>query len=229
VVARLFTGAAPDFVVGALFEPEFDDNLLCFLLGIVAGLGGLVYNRALFGALAITDRLARWPVEARAAMVGAAVGALAWFAPGLVGGGDALTQQTLDGTETLALLPFIFVLRLILSTASYAAGTPGGLFAPILALGAEMGFVFGGLLDTVQASPSSHAVAFAIVGMAALFTAIVRAPLTSIILVTEMTTSSILLLPMVAACFSAMAVATMLGEPPVYDALRERVVALWRK
>jgi chloride channel protein, CIC family len=51
-----------------------------------------------FGALAITDRLARWPVEARAAMVGAAVGALAWFAPGLVGGGDALTQQTLGGT-----------------------------------------------------------------------------------------------------------------------------------
>jgi chloride channel protein, CIC family len=145
-------------------------------LGIVAGLGGVVYNRALFGALAITDRLARWPVEARAAMVGAAVGALAWFAPGLVGGGDALTQQTLDGTETLALLPFIFVLRLILSTASYAAGTPGGPFAPILALGAEMGFVFGGHLDTVQASPSSHAVAFAIVGMAALFTAIVRAP-----------------------------------------------------
>jgi CIC family chloride channel protein len=72
-----------------------------FCWGIVAGLGGVVYNRALFGALAITDRLARWPVEARAAMVGAAVGALAWFAPGLVGGGDALTQQTLDGTETL--------------------------------------------------------------------------------------------------------------------------------
>ena len=63
--------------------------------------------------------------------------------------------------------------------------------------------------------------------MAALFTAVVRAPLTGMI--TEMTADSILLLPMLAACFSAMAVPTILGEPPIYDALRERVDALWNK
>ena len=229
VVARLLIGSAPDFAVADIFQPTLGDNLLCFLLGIVAGLCGAIYNRTLFGALAIMDRLARWPAEARAAMVGAAAGALAWFAPGLAGGGDALTQRTLDGTEALALLPLIFALRLILGAASYAAGTPGGLFAPLLALGAQMGFVFGWLFDPAEADPASHAAAFAIVGMAALFTAVVRAPLTGMILVTEMTANSVLLLPMLAACFSAMAVATILNEPPIYDALRERVVALWRK
>jgi CIC family chloride channel protein len=101
-------------------------------LGIIAGLLGIVYNHVLLGALAIADRLARWLVEVRAALVGAAVGALACFTPGLVRGGDTLTQRALDGTEVLALLPFIYLLRLFLGAASYAAGTPGGLFAPLL-------------------------------------------------------------------------------------------------
>ena len=224
VVVRLFTGPASDFIVTNLPYPELGDNLLCIGLGVIAGLLGVVYNRVLFGALAIADRLAGWPVEVRAAMVGAAVGALAWFAPGLVGGGDTLTQRTLDGSEALALLPFIYLLRLFLGAVSYAAGTPGGLFAPLLVLGAQMGFIFGGLVNPGMTDPTSHAVAFAVVGMAALFTAVVRSPLTGMILVTEMTENSQLLLPMLAACFSAMAVATMLREPPIYDALKARTV-----
>jgi CIC family chloride channel protein len=228
VVARLFTGPAPDFIVTKVPYPELGDNLLCIALGVVAGLLGVVYNRVLLGALAVADRLARWPVEVRAAMIGAMVGALAWFAPGLAGGGDTLTQRALDGTGPLTLLPFIYLLRLFLGAASYAAGTPGGLFAPLLVLGAQMGFLFGGMIDLGAAGPA-HAVSFAVVGMAALFTAVVRAPLTGMILVTEMTADSRLLLPMLAACFSAMAVATMLREPPVYDSLKERTLALARK
>ncbi|MGH6843024.1 MAG: ClC family H(+)/Cl(-) exchange transporter [Methylocella sp.] len=228
VVARLFTGPAPDFAVTTIPYPELGDNLLCFVLGVAAGLLGAGYNRVLLGALRIADLLARWPVEVRAGIVGAAAGALAWFAPGLAGGGDALTQRTLDGTEALALLPLIFMLRLVFGAASYAAGTPGGLFAPLLVLGAQMGFLFGALLDSGAAGPAAHAAAFAVVGMAAFLTAVVRTPLTAIILVTEMTDNSRLLLPMLAACFAAMAVATMLREPPIYDALKERTLAHWR-
>lgn len=226
VVARLLTGSAPDFVVAAIADPGAGDNLLCFALGGVAGALGVAYNRVLLGALALADRLARWPLELRAAMIGAAVGALAWFAPDLAGGGDALTQQALDGAQPLAMIPFLYLLRLGLGAASYAAGAPGGLFAPLLVLGAQMGFLFGGLCHPGLADPSSHAIAFAVVGMAAFFTAVVRAPLTGVILVTEMTASSTLLLPMLAACFSAMAVATMLDEPPIYDALKQRAVRL---
>src|SRR5262249_2260234 len=61
VVARLITGPAPDFTVAAVSHPALGDNLLCFLLGIPAGLLGAIYNRALFGALAIAERLACWP------------------------------------------------------------------------------------------------------------------------------------------------------------------------
>jgi CIC family chloride channel protein len=229
IVARLFTGPAPDFAVTNVPYPALGDNLWCLALGAAAGLLGIVYNHVLLGALAIADRLASWPVEVRAALVGAAVGALAWFAPDLAGGGDALTQGALDGKAVLVVLPFIYVLRLFLGAASYAAGTPGGVFAPLLVLGAQMGFIFGGLIDLGLADPPTHAVAFALVGMAALFTAVVRAPLTGMILVTEMTDNSRLLLPMLAACFSAMAVATILREPPLYDSLKERTLAQARK
>jgi CIC family chloride channel protein len=229
VVVRLLTGSQPDFVITNLPSPEFSDNLLCVALGVIAGLVGVAYNLTLLGALAISDHFDRWPAEVRAALAGALVGALAWFAPDLAGGGDTLTQQTLNGTEGLALLPLIYLIRFILGAVSYAAGTPGGLFAPLLVLGTQMGFIFGGLTGLGVADSAPHTVAFAVVGMAAFFTAVVRAPLTGMILVTEMTGDSRLLLPMLAACCSAMAVATMLGDPPIYDSLKERTLALSRK
>jgi CIC family chloride channel protein len=176
----------------------------------------------LVDALDIADGLKRIPAELRAGLVGAAVGALAWFEPGLVGGGDLMTQNLLNGATPFALLPLLFAIRLFLSCASYAAGTPGGLFAPLLLLGAQMGFFFGALFYPDLPAPNVHAILFAVVGMAALFSSVVRAPLTGMILVTEMTGNSIELLPMLAACFTAMALATLLGGAPVYDWLKER-------
>jgi CIC family chloride channel protein len=174
----------------------------------------------LLGAIAAADRLSRWPVELRAGAVGAAVGALAWFAPALVGGGDAITQRTLDGIETLSILPLVFLIRFGLGAVSYAAGTPGGLFAPMLVLGAQLGLFFGILCRFTFPNLSVQPEGFAVVGMAALFTGIVRAPLTGIVLVTEMTASVTMLLPMLGACFVAMLVPTLLGDPPIYESLR---------
>ena len=229
VVARLFTGAAPDFAVVSLPYPDAQDNLLCLGLGLFAGALGTIYNYLLLDALAIADRMARLPVELRAGLVGATIGALAWFAPPLAGGGDGLTQSVLNGATPGALLPLLFIIRLFLSSASYAAGTPGGLFAPLLVLGAQMGFFFGALTHPTVAEPNTHAILFAVVGMAALFTAIVRAPLTGIILVTEMTGTSIALLPMLAACFTAMALAMGLGSAPIYESLKARTLRLAAK
>ena len=89
----------------------------------------------LLGAIDLAARLDRLPPEARAGLIGAAVAVVAWFAPALVGGGDSITQQTLAGGVSLALVPLAFLLRAVLGSVSYAAGTPGGLFAPMLMLG----------------------------------------------------------------------------------------------
>ena len=225
-VCRLFLGDAPDFHIDTLVYPGFGAKPLYFGLGLVAGFLGIVYNRTLLGTLAFADRLPGLPVELRAALIGAAVGTLAWFVPDLVGGGDAISQRTLLGMESLAILPALFALRLALGAVSYAAGTPGGLFAPLLVLGAQLGLFFGLLCRLAFPDLDLQPQGFAVVGMAAFFTGIVRAPLTGIVLVTEMTASVTLLLPMLGACFVAMLVPTLLRDPPIYDSLRERTLGL---
>lgn len=221
-VARVFLGAAPDFHVEPLPYPGLGTVPIYLALGVVAGFLGIAYNYTLLGTLAAAEQLGRWPVELRAALIGAAVGLLAWFAPDLVGGGDAITQRTLVGTEALVMLAFVFLLRFGLGAVSYAAGTPGGLFAPMLVLGSQSGLFFGTLCNDWFPSMAPQPTAFAVVGMAAFFTAVVRAPVTGIVLVTEMTDSVILLLPMLGACFAAMLVPTLLGNAPIYDTLRQR-------
>jgi CIC family chloride channel protein len=170
------------------------------------------------------DRLQHWPVELRAALIGAVVGLLAWLAPSLVGGGDPITQRVLAGSDTLMMVALVFILRFGLGAWSYAAGTPGGLFAPMLVLGSQSGLLFGTLCSRWFPSVAPHPTAFAVVGMAAFFTAVVRAPVTGIVLVTEMTASFTLLLPMLASCFAAMVVPTLLRDVPIYDVLRERTL-----
>jgi CIC family chloride channel protein len=223
-VARLLLGDAPDFQVEALPYSGFGTVFIHLALGVIAGFLGVAYNRALLGALGFADRCRRWPVELRAGIIGAGVGLLAWFGPDLVGGGDAITQRTLAGTGVLSMVSLVFLLRFGLGAVSYAAGTPGGLFAPMLVLGAQMGLVFGTLFDHLFYGMSVFPKEYAVVGMAAFFTAVVRAPLTGIILVTELTASFTLLLPMLASCCVAMAVPTLLRDAPIYDSLRERVL-----
>ncbi len=223
-VSRTILGDAPDFHLATLVTPSFAIRPLFFVLGALAGLMAVVYNRVLLQTMAVIDGFDRWPVEARAAVIGAGVGALAWFFPALVGGGDPITQRTLLGAGTLAMLPLVFLLRLALGALSYSAGTPGGLFAPMLVLGAQFGLFFG--LACQLAFPGLHIQpeGFAVVGMAALFTGVVRAPLTGIVLATEMTADVTMLLPMLGACAMAMLTPTLLKDPPIYNSLRERTV-----
>jgi chloride channel protein, CIC family len=223
-VSRLLLGNAPDFQIEILAHAGAEVRPLYFVMGAVAGLMAIVYNRTLLATLAATDRLSGWPPELRTGLVGAAVGTLAWFAPDLVGGGDPITQRTLAGAETLAVLPLVFLIRLALGSVSYAAGTPGGLFAPMLVLGAQLGLFFGLVCRLAFPDLNIQPEGFAVVGMAAFFTGVVRAPLTGIVLVTEMTASVTMLLPMLGACFVAMLVPVLLNNAPIYDSLRERTL-----
>ena len=142
----------------------------------------------------------------------------------MIGGGDSITQRTLAGTEALMLVPLAFLLRFVLGNVSYAARTPGGLFAPLLVLGAQLGLLFGVLCRLAFPALDIQPEGFAIVGMTALLTGVVRAPLTAIVLVVEMTASVTMLLPMLGACFMAMLVPTLMGDPPLYASLRANIL-----
>lgn len=219
-VSGVFLGQAPDFRVPVFDSLNFGVLPVSIVCGIVMGFVGVVYNRMILAALRLSVSFDKLRGGLRAAAIGALIGLIGWFAPSLVGGGDMLTQRTLDGTLTSTALASIFLVRFLLGPVSYAARTPGGLFAPMLVIGSQAGFLLfapwshSGLSATVVPTP------FAIVGMAGLFAAVVRAPLTGIILAAELTGGYTLWLPMLGAAFAATATASILNEPPIYDSLR---------
>ena len=225
-VASLLLGHQPDFHVAGLPNPSSWTGPIFALLGILAGLAGVAYNRLIIQTCALFDGWTRWRPEVRALLVGALVGALAWFAPLMVGGGDTISQHALVGGIGLGALGIIFAVRFLLGPLSYAAGTPGGLFAPILALGACLGLGFGLLCPQVVADSGATPITFAIAGMAAFLNATVRAPVTGMILILEMTGAFNQALPMLWASFAAMAVPTLLGNAPIYDSMKARTIGV---
>ena len=223
-VARLLLGDTPDFDVSGLGYGDAGTRPLYFAFGAFAGLLAVAYNRLLIATRAAARRLIFARADLRGALIGAAVGTLGWFAPDLIGGGDAITQRVLTGGAPLAVIPAAFLIRFALGAVSYAAGTPGGLFAPMLVLGAQFGFLCGGICRALGPYLNVQPEAFAVVGIAAFFAGVVRAPITGIVLATEMTGSVSMLLPMLCACSMAMLAATLLKDPPIYDSLRERAL-----
>ena len=223
LVARMMLGNSVDFTVPALPSLATGTVAASLLLGALLGVLGAAYNRTLLVAL---DRFAAFPtvpIPIRAAFVGGVVGLVAWFEPRLVGGGDPLIQAVLDRHLSLSLLAVLFVARWLLGPFSYGAGTPGGLFAPLLVVGALVGAFFAEATNIVLPAATLSPPLLAIVGMAAFFTAVVRAPFTGTLLVLGMTGTIEPLLPVLASAIVATIVPTAAGSAPIYDTLRERM------
>ncbi len=224
-VMRGLLGNAPDFFAG-LSQTVLIAQLPGYLaLGATLGVVGAYYNTLTMGFLTVTDRLRRVNSVVRAAAIGALVGLIGWLAPTLVGGGEQWTQTLLSGSMPLGAVASFFFARMVIGPLSYAAGTPGGLFAPLLGVGAAFGALFAGIVDVALPGFGLSSIGFAVVGMAALFTAIVRAPMTGVVLTMEMTGRADLVLPMLTACFGAILVTTLMGSVPIYDSLRARMLA----
>jgi CIC family chloride channel protein len=130
----------------------------------------------------------------------------------------------LSGHVALALIPIFLVARFLLTMLSYGSGAAGGMFAPILALGSLGGFALAGwahgFLPTLAESPQI----FSVLGMGALLTSTIRAPLTSIVLMVELTGEYRFMLPLLASCLAAYGVAEWCKDIPLYEALRARAL-----
>lgn len=223
--SQLIVGDALVLPVSALPAPPLWMLPVFLLYGVTAGALGAAYSALVVGTLEVCDRLTRVPLVVRAAVIGALVGALMAFDPLLTGGGDQLSERLLaGGSLTSAALAVCLAVRFVAGPLSYAAATPGGLFAPLLALGALWGTLTHALASPLLPAGAAGPAAFAVVGMAAVFTGVVRAPLTAIVLVTEMTGAGVLLLPLLTACFAAAVTADRLGSAPIYDTLRRRML-----
>ncbi|MHB9034846.1 MAG: H(+)/Cl(-) exchange transporter ClcA [Anaerolineae bacterium] len=196
IVTRIGSGQLPVFAVPSYGMLPLGSLPLFAVLGIAAGLLGVLFNRILLFAIKSYARVpARFKLPAAAA-TGALVGLVGWFSPLLIGSGHTLALAAMNGEIALVLIPMFFIVRLALTSSSYGAGAPGGIFAPLLALGALLGLAVGQIGHAFMPSVVTIPAAFAVVGMAAYFTAIVRAPLTGIMLILEMTGNYNQMLPL---------------------------------
>ena len=228
IVFRCFNGEQAVISVGKLADAPVQTLWLYLLLGMVIGMVGVLFNRLIF----ITqDLFARFyagktaRVVLAGALLGGGCGILALlFAPG-AGGGSALIPQAVHGVFPFALLLVIFLVRLVTTLLCFGSGAPGGIFAPMLALGTLLGTAFGVAMTDLFPLYHLEAGTFAIAGMGALFAASVRAPLTGIVLVLEMTDNYQLILPMIITCLGATLLAQFLGGKPLYSSILARTLA----
>lgn len=220
VIARLGADPFPVFAIPKYSNPSIATLPAFAILGIVAGFLGVFFNRSLVAALNFYGRLKNKYVAI--AITGALVGLIGWFSPIAIGNGHPLAELTLTAKIALFAIPFWFLIRFLLTVFSYGSGVPGGIFAPLLVLGALIGLAVGKVAVLAVPSANVSPAAFAVVGMAAYFTAIVRAPLTGVVLIIEMTGNYEQMLPLLISCFFAYAVAEALKDLPIYEVLLER-------
>ncbi|MBK5013321.1 MULTISPECIES: H(+)/Cl(-) exchange transporter ClcA [Pantoea] len=228
IVFRCFNGEQAVISVGKLADAPVQTLWMYLVLGMIIGMVGVLFNRLIF----ITqDFFARFyagktaRVVLAGALLGGGCGILALlFAPG-AGGGSELIPQAVHGVFPFTLLLLIFMVRLVTTLLCFGSGAPGGIFAPMLALGTLLGTAFGVAMTDLFPLYHLDAGTFAIAGMGALFAASVRAPLTGIVLVLEMTDNYQLILPMIITCLGATLLAQFLGGKPLYSSILARTLA----
>jgi len=188
----------------------------------MAGFAGVGFNRGLLVSLDLFDKLRRWPPFAVGACAGAFIGLAAWIYPSVSGSGALLSERAIAGEIALKWMLVLFAARFVLTMVSYGSGAAGGIFAPLLVLGSLGGLAVGAGVHAILPGWAAFPETFAVIGMGAIFTATVRAPLTGIVLMIELTGQYGYMLPLLVSGLAAYGVAEALGDRPIYEALRER-------
>src|ERR1035438_10286919 len=226
VVEHLILGSKPVFHVQADYTLTKYSSLVWYaLLGLLAAIVSVAFTDSLLGLRAWFRRLSgvpRWvqPAIGGAATGGMAVAALALFhLNGIAGDPYKTLTLALTGKMTATAMAVFCVLKLAATVSSYSSGGSGGIFAPALFMGAMLGGAVGYLDVIVLHHPADSIGAFAVVGMGAVFAGIVRAPITSVLIIFEMTGGYGLVLPLMIANMSAFALARHWRHTPIYEAL----------
>ena len=226
ITLHLIVGNTISIPIDNLIPPNLNELWIFILFGIFFGLLGFIFNKYLVDFSTKIAQITGWRFNLFIILIGALIGLLFYIYPDSVGGGYQAIHAALSGELALKTLLILFVLRFFTTMISYGTGAPGGIFAPMLALGTLFGVSFGMVANEFIPSLHIELLVFAVVGMSALFSATVRAPLTGIVLVAEMTNSFNLLIPLLITSLVAVITVNSLGGRAIYTILLERALKI---
>ncbi len=218
-VLRLLLGNNPLFQVPQYTLVHPLELAIYALLGIAGGFLSVAFTRLLLEMRKFFLHLPKSTRWWHPVVGGVTVGLMGWIVPQVLGVGYTYVGSALNGTMALKLMLLLVVLKLFGVTVSYASGNAGGIFGPSLFLGAMLGGAVGtvahGLLPGYTATPG----AYALVGMGALFAGIVRAPMTSVLMIFEMTRDYAVIVPLMIANMTSLFISSRFQKQPIYEAL----------
>jgi CIC family chloride channel protein len=219
VVARSILGNDPLFHVPA-YQLVHPAELIAYAgLGVVGGIVSLVFCKALLGLRALFSRLPRSTVMVQPAIGGVAIGAILVVLPDIRGVGYESVDQALNGGLVLRTMLILCAVKLGATIISYCSGNAGGIFAPSLFIGAMAGGVVGTVVHRMAPFPTAEPGAYALVGMGTLFAGIIRAPMTSVFMIFEITQDYQIVVPLMVANLLSFAISRRYQPVPVYEAL----------
>jgi CIC family chloride channel protein len=189
------------------------------VLGVAGGFLSVAFTKLLLvmrKRFLLLPRNTRWwhPVVG-----GVMVGLMGWLVPQVLGVGYAYVGDALNGAMAFKLMALLVVLKLFAVTTSYASGNAGGIFGPSLFLGAMLGGVVGTVAHHLLPAYTAMPGAYALVGMGALFAGIVRAPMTSVLMIFEMTRDYSVIVPLMIANLASLFISSRFQRQPIYEAL----------
>lgn len=223
-ISKYFFGLKPVFNFENILPIPLESYGYIILLGIIVGAFGAIYNYTLLKTQNIYGKQTWIPVKFRPMIPFLIAGILALTLPEILGGGHPIIESLIHGSFSMKMLLILLLGKFIFSMISYGSGAPGGIFFPLLVLGALTGAIYGNILVNFLGFNPEFINNFIILAMAGYFTAIVRAPITGSILITEMTGSFSHLLSLSVISIVAYLVADLLKSKPIYESLLDRLL-----
>ena len=219
MMLHLVLGDEPLFHVSGyqLLHPvEF---LVYALLGAAGGLVSVCFVKLLLRMRARFLRLPKWTQWCQPVAGGLLVGILGWFVPEVLGVGYGYVGDALNGQMALKLMALLVALKVVATATCYASGNAGGIFGPSLFIGAMLGGTVGQVAHSLFPNYTASAGAYALVGMGATFAGIVRTPLTSVIMIFEVTRDYAIIVPLMISNLISFFISYRLQPEPIYEAL----------
>jgi chloride channel protein, CIC family len=219
MVLRVSLGDHPLFKVPQYHLVHPAEFAVYAVLGVAGGLISAVFAKLLLG---IRERFLRFPIKTRwfqPVAGGLLVGLMGWFVPQVLGVGYGYVGDALNGNMAFKMMLLLVVLKLFAVTTSYASGNAGGIFGPALFIGAMLGGSVGTVAHHFFPAYTATPGAYALVGMGAVFAGVVRAPMTSVLMIFEMTQDYAVIVPLMIANLVSLFIASRLQHEPIYEAL----------